>query len=66
RDLTPNLGSQPVVVRTSFPARYTIEIYTPPGESSVMPFFGSEDVQAAVGDVVLFEDVDSDGIWDQD
>lgn len=55
--------SQPVRVRTSFPARYTIDVYAPPEPEAVQPLSGASDVQAAVGEIVLFDDADGDGRW---
>lgn len=61
--LEPNTGSQSVVVKTEFPARYTIDIFRPPPASSQLALFGQEELRAAVAEVILFQDVDHDGRW---
>ncbi|MEZ4320283.1 MAG: hypothetical protein R3F61_22580 [Myxococcota bacterium] len=61
-----DLGAQSVVVKTAFPARYTIQIYQPPAETTLIPFLGNEDLRAAVGDIVLYEDLDGDGRWSRE
>ncbi|MCB9675498.1 MAG: hypothetical protein H6737_10305 [Alphaproteobacteria bacterium] len=61
-----SLGSQPVVVKTAFPARYTIQIFQPPADDTLVPFLGDSRIQAAIGDIILYEDANEDGRWSRD
>ncbi|MEN0062287.1 MAG: hypothetical protein AAGA48_09050 [Myxococcota bacterium] len=60
---SPEVRSQPVLVQTSFPARYTLDVFAPPDPSAVQPLSGTAGVEAAVGDIVLFDDQDGDARW---
>jgi len=59
-------GSQSVVVKTQFPARYTIQIFEPPDADNIVSLFGDDSINAAVGDIILYEDLDQNGVWDRD
>ncbi len=61
-----DLSTQQVSVETSFPARYRIDVFRAPPEETLAPFLGIDDVNASVGDIVLFEDLDGNGLWDFD
>ncbi len=56
---------QSVVVETSFPARYTLSLYQPPPEDALFDTDWSSS-QIAVATPLLYEDVDGDGVWDED
>lgn len=57
------IGAQSVVVQTSFPARYTIEIHSEPRQSSLLNVLGVQDFRAAIGQIVLYQDLDGNGAW---
>lgn len=63
--LDQSAEQQAVVTHTSFPSRYTLELYHPPQASELQPLMGQEWLPAAVGQPILFEDLDRDGLWDQ-
>ena len=54
----------PVVVKTQFPAQYTLQIFSPPPENAEVQLFGNTDSRVSVGKIYLFEDDDDDGVWD--
>ncbi|MEQ1570845.1 MAG: hypothetical protein ABMA64_34770 [Myxococcota bacterium] len=56
---------QAVVARTTFPSRYTLEVYRPPATGGFQSPWGEEWLDVAIGQPVLFEDLDDDGRWDQ-
>ncbi|MBX2802274.1 MAG: hypothetical protein KTR31_31630 [Myxococcales bacterium] len=63
RAATAEARSQPVLVQTSFPARYTLDVFNPPDPSTLQPLSGATGVEASVGDIVLFDDLDEDDRW---
>jgi hypothetical protein len=66
RALTPEAGAQSVVVATEFPANYSVQFFHPPAGTTFIPLFGEEGLNAAVGEIVVFEDVDGDDRWSPD
>lgn len=62
--LGPTEGDQAraVVVRTAFPAQYTLELYHPPAISGTIDVMG--DFPGLVGVPIIFRDDDADGSWD--
>ena len=54
----------PVVVKTTFPAQYTLQIFSPPPENATLNLFGNNGSLAAIGKIYLFEDTNDNGVWD--
>ncbi len=63
-DTAVELSTQAVVVETQFPARYTLKIYQAPPEASKLRVAGGQVLEASVGQILLFEDLDGSGTWD--
>lgn len=61
-----DLTAQSVLVETRFPTRYTLKIFRPPGEDTALEMPGQEALLASVGQILLYEDIDSDGVWNQE
>lgn len=57
---------QTVLVETEFPARYRIKIYKEPAEDSRVQVIGGQTLQASVGQILLYEDHDEDGVWNEE
>lgn len=56
---------QSVVVGTSFPARYDLKLYRPPPAATRLPLLGVDNLQASIGQIVLYEDRNGDGRWNR-
>lgn len=57
--------SQAAVVRTEFPARYTLDIYHPPPSGERIRLFGDDSFRGVIGMPVIFADSDQNGEWDR-
>ena len=58
-----DLAAQAVLVETRFPARYKLKIFRPPAQDSALQVIGGQVLEASVGQILLFEDRNSDGVW---
>jgi hypothetical protein len=58
------LQHEQVWVRTRFPSEYTLHLFDVPPEGAVHAAQGDPDRQVATGTVVLFMDLDADGVID--
>jgi hypothetical protein len=59
-------AAQSAVVRTEFPARYTLDIFQPPPQGNRIELFGEPDFLGVVGMPVIYADVNDDGVWNPD
>ena len=64
-DIDTRADQQAVVAKTTFPSRYTLEVYHPPRAQAYRDLFGATWIEAAVGQPVLFEDTNGNGRWDR-
>lgn len=56
-------AEQTVVTTTSFPARYRLDVFSPPPQGTLLPFRGDDALRVAMGKPVLYLDQDEDGAW---
>lgn len=66
--LDPGEGgeAQAAVVRTEFPARYSLDLYHPPAISGDLQLLGPDGFRGVVGLPIIYVDADGDGQWDVD
>jgi hypothetical protein len=64
-DIDTDAQQSSVVASTSFPSRYTLQLFHPPQSGAFIDLFGQDWLEAAVGQPILYMDHDGDGRWDR-